>query len=127
MGVVVEEDMLKWWRNLHCGRYDGMKTLINWKDMAGEQGRMSKMALGYLAEEMVKRQSDGALGEYVILVRNKFAAKNCTEKQSAYATFHSQRRHVFTDRGSMCEKCSTDKKFMLALIMRNIATFKHAK
>ena len=104
-----------------------MKTLASWGKMAGEQGRISKMALGYLSEEMDRRKNDGEMGEYVVLVKNKFASKNCKEKQTAYATFMTQRRHVFRDRGSMCKECSRDKKFMLALIMQNIATFKHAK
>ena len=83
-----------------------MKTLASWGKMAGEQGRISKMAFGYLSEEMDRRKNDGEMGEYVVLVKNKFASKNCKEKQTVYATFMTQRRRVFRDRGSMCKECS---------------------
>ena len=90
-------------------------------------GQLGKDGGGTGQDLKDRRKNDGEMGEYVVLVKNKFASKNSKEKQTAYATFMTQRRHVFRDRGSMCNECSRDKKFMLALIMRNIATFKHAK
>ena len=128
---VIGCSLVEWWEGFvgKKGR-NGMKTLVEWGQREEELGSMARLSLGYLAEEKKRQQwvgrggAVGTIAENINLVNSRFPGKTC-EAKTALATQDTLRRHLWKRSGKVCSICTTNIPYMLALILRNIATVKH--